>query len=592
MTEGELFRKSFEAKVEVILNSICEIARGNYDVPTSTSDFADDGLDAVLLGLAMLGEEIKATMVAKEILARERDELAKVEEALLNSISIFKSVTVAAKDGIVMIDNDGNTTFWNKAAEEILGYSSDDMIGKNLHSIVSPKELFGNYVEAFDRFKHTGEGKVIGKTVELSAVGKAGFEIPIELSLSSLFLNGKWCAVGIMRDIRERKEAEKRQKDLTVKSFQASKLAALGEMSSGIAHEINNPIAIISSASMRLEKILLNEESDPEVSKTIRLIQTTATRILKIINSIRCMARDGSGDPFVMASLKDIIDETMILCKGRLLSHNIEMVVEEMPDVRVECRPSEISQIILNLINNACDILEKEKVREIRLGYVNTGDFVEISVTDTGAGIPKEIRGRLFAPFLTTKQVGKGLGIGLNISRSLAQGHRGDLFLDESSSQTRFVLRLPKRQTDVPIRDHATSEEAACHGSFIKGSKILIIEDEDYFRDLLRIEFEDLGGVVFEALSAPAAFETIKSRGIDIVIADVHVPKGNVLELLRRIRKEIGDSPVVIAMSGYLRPEESEAIGTLADGFFDKVSGIDKLIEAIEKVFHRKTRCL
>ncbi|MBC7248740.1 MAG: PAS domain S-box protein [Anaerolineae bacterium] len=135
-------------------------------------------------------------------------ERKRMEEALREREETLRSITSSAQDGIVMIDHDGNITFWNEAAEKIFGYTAAEVMGKNMHQLLAPERLLAMHLEAFERFRLTGQGKAVGKTLELPAIRKDGVEIPLELSLSAVNLRGKWHAIGIMRDITERKQAE------------------------------------------------------------------------------------------------------------------------------------------------------------------------------------------------------------------------------------------------------------------------------------------------------------------------------------------------------------------------------------------------
>ncbi|HET9238619.1 MAG TPA: ATP-binding protein [Oligoflexus sp.] len=224
------------------------------------------------------------------------------------------------------------------------------------------------------------------------------------------------------------------------------KMASLGEMAGSIAHEINNPLAIIQGAAQKLQIRLRHEELNREdLKQTVHMILKTSERIARIIRSLRFVARDGSTDPFVNTSIRSIVDETLALCDSRLKNENVCLDASAVPvDLSCVCRGVQISQVLINLINNAVDAIRDRPEKWIRIEASLQAGMIRIAVTDSGPGIPKELADKIMKPFFTTKGVGKGTGLGLSISRGIAHAHGGDLELDEGSPHTRFVLVLPQ----------------------------------------------------------------------------------------------------------------------------------------------------
>lgn len=227
------------------------------------------------------------------------------------------------------------------------------------------------------------------------------------------------------------------------------KLSAVGEMAGNIAHELMNPLAIIEGKVRQLGVILGKDPPEVERAKDFAAtIAETSKRMVKIVNGLRMLSRRSDLDTFEKKHLIDIIEETVALCKGKLKYNDVTIeVLPVAPDIVIECRATEISQILLNLLANASDATEDTEEKWIRL-EVEEDDrgMVFISVTDSGEGVPPEYRDRIGNPFFTTKTNGKGTGLGLSISTGLAEAHGGTLKLDPTSTQTRFVLRLPKTQ--------------------------------------------------------------------------------------------------------------------------------------------------
>lgn len=226
-----------------------------------------------------------------------------------------------------------------------------------------------------------------------------------------------------------------------------SKFAALGQMSSGIAHEINNPLTIIKGLTFMITK-LADTDQKQKIKEHSQKIEDTVDRISKIIKSLRAYARDEAQDPLKKESVNSIINSTLDLCSEKFKNYGIILdVLLPQDDIFINARSFQISQIIINLLNNASDEIATLETKWIQIQAKTTGQgSIEISVENSGPKIPKEIADKLFVPFFTTKEVGKGTGLGLIISQSLAKSHNGDLKLDLSGSYTKFILVLPEHK--------------------------------------------------------------------------------------------------------------------------------------------------
>lgn len=229
----------------------------------------------------------------------------------------------------------------------------------------------------------------------------------------------------------------------------AAKMSALGEMAGGVAHEINTPLATILLIADKLHGQFRNGKSNPAADlKAMEIILNTVERIGKIVKGMRLFAGDRGSDPMTSTPVEQFINDTLSLCQQRFKNGGVEIQIKglENPNLIVECRPTEISQIILNLLNNAYDAVETLDDRWIEIAVADRAAEVNIAVTDSGPGIAPEFREKIMQPFFTTKELGKGTGMGLSISQSLAKAHGGKLFIDENVERTRFVLTLPKVQ--------------------------------------------------------------------------------------------------------------------------------------------------
>ncbi|WP_374074779.1 ATP-binding protein [Bdellovibrio bacteriovorus] len=229
-------------------------------------------------------------------------------------------------------------------------------------------------------------------------------------------------------------------------NIQASKLSALGEMAGGMAHEINTPLATIKLLTSQAQSEVRGDIPDMEnLDNTLTQIDRTVDRVAKIIRGLKSFARNGSDDPFEPTDLQTVIEDTISLCSERCKLHGIDLRVL-VPDhpVPVHARSVQLCQVLLNLLNNSHDAIENKKERWIEVQLLETQLGAEIRVTDSGEGIPKELREKIFNPFFTTKGVGKGTGMGLSISHGIIQGHQGKITIDELADHTCFVIHLPK----------------------------------------------------------------------------------------------------------------------------------------------------
>ena len=228
------------------------------------------------------------------------------------------------------------------------------------------------------------------------------------------------------------------------KAYQAAKMATLGEMAGGIAHEINNPLAVISMSTESLTKqIKAKTLSDEKLLAYAERVQRTTERISRVVKGMKSFSRDAGSDPKKSTSVEQIINNTLTLCEQTLESSDIYLTLSDVPQVRVYCREIEIIQALMNLIQNSIDALEKKEQKNIDIKTKIVGKMVHICVEDSGPRMPDAVVDRLMTPFFTTKDVGKGVGLGLFTSNGLVKSNGGKLYLDRSSPHTKFVIELP-----------------------------------------------------------------------------------------------------------------------------------------------------
>lgn len=235
---------------------------------------------------------------------------------------------------------------------------------------------------------------------------------------------------------------------LKAKTTEASRMAILGEMTSGIGHEINNPLTVIMAQTdiLRDKLRLTSGHVDAEdFIKRLDRISTTGVRIEKIIRGLRMFSRDSTNDPFQSTLVSELISESMELCIEKLKDQQIRLIIDDIdPGLEIDCRPSQISQILLNLIGNSRDAIASMDEKWIRLQVKDMGGSVQFSLIDSGRGIPENISAKITETFFTTKENGRGTGLGLSITKKIVDSHFGNFYVDRDCPNTKFVFEVPK----------------------------------------------------------------------------------------------------------------------------------------------------
>lgn len=224
----------------------------------------------------------------------------------------------------------------------------------------------------------------------------------------------------------------------------SSKMASLGEMSGGIAHEINNPLAIIQSLAGQLVASFDKAHAADELGRSIAsAIESATKRIARIVQGLKSFSRQADGDPVRKVSLEEVVSNTLDLCAEKFRAQGIEIRVRLPPAVSLFCRDVQLSQVLLNLLNNAYDAMQDAPEKWVELEAWERSGTISIAITDSGRGIAPETADKIMQPFFTTKRVGFGTGLGLSIAQGIIESHRGKLYYDSTHPRTRFVTELP-----------------------------------------------------------------------------------------------------------------------------------------------------
>ena len=277
-----------------------------------------------------------------------------------------------------------------------------------------------------------------------------GLRVPIEVNAAPILDDNGLVEyiVSVVRDLRERRTHEKAMREQEAQMIQTSKLASLGEMAAGIAHEINNPMTVIEACAWRIQKL----SEDPSLREFRALSENMiqgCQRITKIIRGMRVFARDGAQDTLEVVSVSTLITDAAELCRPRFGSSGISLHVNTTPafDAVVKVNPVQIVQVMVNIIQNAADAAAcSPDEKRVDVQCQSDQRQVYIRISDTGPGMDAHLESRIFEPFFTTKPPGKGTGLGLSISKGILTTHNGSLTVESRHAPTTFLITLPLAQ--------------------------------------------------------------------------------------------------------------------------------------------------
>ena len=248
----------------------------------------------------------------------------------------------------------------------------------------------------------------------------------------------------ILKDVSELKNQEEfiKLQELTI--TRNSKLASLGEIAAGISHEINNPLAVIIGNAEMLEEWIV--EPNEQTRKALSNIARMGKRITNIIKLMKNLSREDQSNEIEMIEMSSFMEDMKCLINISVKNSCIEMTLD-IASFKNQCikgSSTQLSQVIINMINNAVQAIENEDEKWIKVQLVKDPDFLTLKISNSGTKIPKHVREKIFQPFFTTKDPGKGTGLGLSISKTIIEGFQGSLDLDEKSENTTFVIKIPK----------------------------------------------------------------------------------------------------------------------------------------------------
>ena len=468
------------------------------------------------------------------------------------SEEIKSSILDAALDAIVTVDKTGRIVEFNPAAEHMFAIAEESVLGRPIEDVIIPPEYRDSHRKGFARVASGGESRLSGQRLEMSAMHSSGRIIPVELTITHLPDHGLFTA--FIRDLSEHKRTEAALQ-------RSQKLEAVGQLTGGIAHDFNNLLGIITG---NLELLQKSVGDDEKASRRLAAALKSANRGADLTRRLLAFSRQEPGvQNKVVSDVGDMVSGMQEMFQ-RTLTRRIEVATTLAPHIwSTEINRSEFEDSLLNLVINARDAMPDGGVLMIEAANITiepeyrkidpnlvAGDYVVVSVSDTGTGIPKDILDRIFEPFFTTKERGKGTGLGLSMVYGFAKRSGGHIrAYSEMGVGTTFRVYLPRFKGAAEIsaiREHTV--EAVPRGS----ETILVVDDEPHLAEIAGEFLTDLGYGVIVATDPRTAMALLDERSdINLVFTDVVMPHGVDGFAIERRVKALGRRCKVVLTSGF-----------------------------------------
>ena len=507
----------------------------------------------------------------------------RAEQKLLASEERYRSMLEEMQSGYLETDLAGNFTFCNNATCRYLGYSKQELIGMNYRNVTEPEDVETVY-RAFNRVYRTGEPV---RMVEFRYRRKDGSTGYCELLVSPL-RDGAGKTVGfrvVNRDITERKRMEEEKRQLELKAQVASRLASVGELAAGVAHEINNPLTgVIGYAQLLMER----EDLPADIRQDLATINEGAQRVAGIIQRLLTFARQTKPE-HKLVNVNQLIENTLALRDYHLRVNNIEVITRLDPHLpETAADPGQLQQVFLNIIVNAETEMKLAHGRgRLTITTERTDNTIKICFQDDGPGIRPEIKDRIFDPFFTTREIGQGTGLGLSLCYGIVVEHKGRIYAEsEPGKGATFIVELPvvtavEAQPAQPIAEQPEKPRRA---------KILVVDDEPVIREFVARVLADEGYEVDVVANGRDALERIESRRYSLILLDIKIPGISGVELYRRIQ-EIAKSlarRVVFITGDILSAETERFLAQARVACLEKPFDAEQLKEEVQRALTRR----
>jgi two-component system, LuxR family, sensor kinase FixL len=424
----------------------------NFDVQYRVRRHTDEDHWVRALGAVGRGPDGGPARLSGVVIDIDREK--RLEDAVRTRERHFRSILETIPDAMIVIDEHGIMQFFSSAATRQFGYPEAEAIGKNISALM-PEPDRSRHDGYLSRYLKTGERRIIGIGRIVTGMRKDGTTFPMHLTIGEMQSGGRPYFTGFVRDLTEQQQTQARLQELQSELVHVSRLSAMGEMASALAHELNQPLSAISNYMKGSRRLLAgsNDANAPRIEAALDRAAEQAIRAGDIIRRLRnFVARDVSEKR--IESISKMVEEAGALGltgareQGVLLRFNLDPACDLVLADRVQ-----IQQVLVNLFRNALEAMARSTHRELIATNARAADdMIEIAVSDTGAGFAGDALANLFQPFFTTKDT--GMGVGLSISRTIIETHGGRMWAetnDSGGATFRFTLpaAVPKEMTDV-----------------------------------------------------------------------------------------------------------------------------------------------
>jgi PAS domain S-box-containing protein len=504
---------------------------------TEQIDYDEGGIRGAFEVTAFQTSPMRMVALFNEITVRKQ-----AEEAMRSSEERLKILFESAPDAYYLMGLDGVFIDGNRAAEEMLGYDKSELIGRSFAEVdlLPPEEL----PRAIENLGRSLSGKSTGPD-EFDMVRKDGRRVPVEIRSHPVTMQGKTVILGIARDITDRRRAEEEQRELQARLEEAHRMEAVGRLAGGVAHDFNNMLsAVLASAALAGNEL---PRGGPG-SESIQMVIRAAQRAAELTKQLLAFSRKQIIEPRVI-NLSHLVEHLHTML-ARLIGEDVIIEVsaqEDMGSIRAD--PGQMEQLVLNLALNARDAMPDGGNLRIETADVELDDeycerhpdatpgaHVMLAVSDSGVGMDEETRARIFEPFFSTKEMGKGTGLGLASVYGIATQHGGRIEVQSTPGEgSCFRVYFP-RVLDEPERAAAPAPARPNGGS----ETVLVVEDEELVRIVAVKVLERAGYVVLAASSGDDALAlAARHEGtIDLLLTDVVMPHMDGRELATRLAKK------------------------------------------------------
>jgi two-component system, NtrC family, sensor kinase len=453
-------------------------------------------------------------------------------EALARSEARYSDLVESASDSIFTIDRAGTFTSVNRALEQATGRSRDDILGAHYSTLVDPRDS-QTMIDIFDSTLEGRRERREIRYIDSNGAARAGSIMTSPILENGLVAGG----LGIVRDVTE-------EKLLMEQLLQQEKLAAIGQLVSGVAHELNNPLASVMAFSELLlapvdDRISLisSEQRQAEDQEMLQTINDEAKRAAKIVSNLLTFARQHAPQR-TSTNINDVLLATLELRRYALTVQNVDLDIRLDPSLpSTWADPFQLQQVFLNLISNAEHALTGwDGPRRIMLRTWRDGETLLASIADTGPGIEPDQVDRIFNPFYTTKTVGKGTGLGLSISDGIVREHGGRIRVESQPRMgANFIVELPHAPPSGTPAAEPRAEPAAPRGRGVRS--ILVVDDEPAIRSAISRYLGSLGHLVDAVGSGMEALARLDTRTYDGIVLDVRMADMSGDELFAVLRE-------------------------------------------------------